>query len=223
MSHPEQIVFIERVLSLFPEFKTPDAILEIGSQNINGTVRDFFNPRKYIGIDINAAKDVDFVCPGELLELPDGWCDLAMSTECLEHAIEWDNIAKNAIRACKPKGLVIFTFAGLYRPCHGTIDSRDPSSSPATLNYYGNIDKDQFFSAIELGELFDRYSFEANMVSGDSYFWGIRSSKAVSYKNDSAAILAERLSRAQGQLGQALSRLASANKKISDLEKLIPE
>jgi len=37
---------------------------------------------------------------------------------------------------------------------------------------------------------------------------------------DSHDILLDRLSRAQGQLGQALSRLSMANKKIVELERI---
>ena len=218
MTHAAQQEFIQRTLNLFPQFQRTGTILEIGSQNINGTVRGLLEAERYLGIDIAQARDVDFVCPGELIELADEWSDLVISTECLEHCREWVKLVKNAIRICKRGGLMIFTFAGLYRSCHGTTDSGDPGSSPFTTDYYGNISADLFLDSIMLTEWFDRYSFEVNTLAGDSYFWGIRSSQPCTASKNSQQILIDRLARSQGQLGQALSRLAAANKKISELE-----
>jgi SAM-dependent methyltransferase len=220
MSHPEQVEFIKRTLSLFPEFTAAEHVVEIGSLNINGTIRDLIDSKRYLGVDIGIGDGVDFRCSGELLELPSGFADMVCSTECLEHAEKWVQLLHNIVRICKPGGLVLLTFAGPFRPCHGTVDSRDPNSSPFTENYYKNIDKDAFFSAITLSHCFDRYCFEANLKPGDSYFWGVRSSGRIESEMNSHEILLDRLARAQGQLGQALSRLAMANKKIVELERI---
>ena len=42
MAHKEQKDFIDRVKSKYPSYFTNTCILEIGSWNVNGTVRDFF-------------------------------------------------------------------------------------------------------------------------------------------------------------------------------------
>jgi hypothetical protein len=43
MAHPEQQKFFEQLKVLFPDhFSGKINVLEIGSQDINGTVRDFF-------------------------------------------------------------------------------------------------------------------------------------------------------------------------------------
>lgn len=218
MTHPEQIEFITRTLAQFPELKNAINVIEVGSLNVNGTVRDYFKNASYIGIDLGSGDGVDFRCPGELLELPSGHADIVCSTECLEHAEQWQSLLLNIVRICKPGGLMLLTFAGIFRPCHGTIDSNDPESSPFTNSYYRNIDKDSFFSSVNLAYCFDRYCYEANTLCGDSYFWGVRSSALVDGKPANQEFLINRLARAQGQLAQALSRLAKANKKIADLQ-----
>ena len=218
MAHPEQLSFINRTLDRFPQFKSTDRLLEIGSQNINGTVRDLLRSKRYIGVDLSEAPGVDYVCQGELIELPDGWADVVISTECLEHTESWKQILGNSIRICTRGGIVIFTFAGLFRPAHGTIDSKDPDSSPLTQQHYANIDMNTFMDAVELSVYFDRYCFEANSSPGDSYFWGIRSSEVYIADMTSRDVLIDRLARAQGQLGQALSRLANANRQLAHQE-----
>ena len=221
MAHTEQISFIKRTLELFPQFKSTDRLLEIGSQNINGTARDFLEAKRYIGIDLTEASGVDYVCAGELIELPDAWADVVISTECLEHTEDWKQILVNSIRICTANGIVILTFAGLYRPAHGTIDSKDPDSSPLTQQHYANLDMNTFMDAIKLSAYFDRYCFEANSDPGDSYFWGIRSREEYADNRTSKDILLGRLARAQGQLGQALSRLANANRQLAHQEEEI--
>ncbi len=223
MAHQEQFDFFTKTLFAYPEFKDVDTLLEIGSQDINGSVRSLFSTKKYIGIDLADAPGVDYVCAGELLELPDAWADVVVSTECFEHASNWKAILANAIRICKPNGMVLLTFAGLYRPAHGTLDSKDPQSSPFTSEYYKNIDMNTFLNAVLLSQYFVRYGFESNSNPGDSYFWGIRSSEAYIAEQSSENILLDRLARAQGQLGQALARLVKANRLVAEQEAAISQ
>ncbi len=63
-------------------------ILEIGSYNVNGSVRDLFPKHlHYTGIDVVPGPGVDMVTP-DMGSFPDGWTnsfDLIVSTEALEH------------------------------------------------------------------------------------------------------------------------------------------
>ena len=104
MAHPEQQAFFEEQVKRFKAFfDAADTVLEVGSQDINGSVRSYFNKRsKYLGVDLGLAKGVDLVVPGQLLELPDGWADIAVTTECLEHAREWRGIRGGTPRDSRP-------------------------------------------------------------------------------------------------------------------------
>ena len=139
MAHKDQKAFIENILNRFNEKVTKSKnILEVGSQNINGTIKDSYpdlESKVWVGIDIGEGKDVDFTIPGELIQLPSGWADVAISSECFEHAENWSEILLNMIRITHINSLIILTFAGKGRPAHGTIDS-DIGSSPYTNTFY---------------------------------------------------------------------------------------
>jgi SAM-dependent methyltransferase len=207
MAHKEQREFFEKLTTSFPmQFLSAFRVFEVGSQNINGSVRDYFpNAHEYLGIDLGMAPDVDWVVPGELAELSDCWADIVVSTECFEHCENWQLVFLNMTRILKFGGLFIFTCAGIGRAAHGTIDS-DEFSSPFTTSYYKNLDVDQVVDKIKLGAFFDTHGFEMNAKSGDLYFWGVRSQTAFVEIEHHWSSPLDRLARAQGQLAQAVSR-----------------
>ena len=165
MAHPEQVEFIKSCLIRFRnEFKNSKNILEIGSQNINGSIRDYFEGAKFknwVGLDLGKGKDVDYVIPGKLIQLPNGWADIAFSTECFEHAENWQDILLNIIRITHQNSFDILTFAGIGRATHGTIDS-NIDASPFTTSYYKNISIEEFSKSLELNNYFTKYSLEVN-------------------------------------------------------------
>lgn len=62
-------------------------ILDVGAQNVNGTLRDFCPPdAEYVGVDLEPGADVDVVLD-ELGSFPfeDRSFDLVVSTSCMEH------------------------------------------------------------------------------------------------------------------------------------------
>lgn len=63
------------------------AILEIGAQNVNGTLRDFIMPTtRYVGLDIEAGQGVDMVMEaGASFPVGDSDFDLVMATSVFEH------------------------------------------------------------------------------------------------------------------------------------------
>ena len=68
--------------------KNPGRILEIGSKNINGSVRDvFFDTKEYIGIDSEPGFDVDLVLDAHdiLKRFKPSSFDVVLCLEMLEH------------------------------------------------------------------------------------------------------------------------------------------
>lgn len=219
MAHPEQQAFFNKMERLFPDsFQDSERVLEVGSQDINGSIRDRF-PRAsgYLGLDLSLAAGVDWTIPGELIELPDGWADICISTECFEHAQNWPRILLTMIRVCKPGGLVLLTLAGDGRAAHGTLDSEE-ESSPFTTTYYKNLGAEEIAEKVRLGHYFDSHGFEINSRAGDTYFWGIRSSGGVAEQELDWQSPMDRLARAQGQLGQAVFRHNEIKKERDQLQ-----
>ena len=152
--------------------------MEVGSQGINGNIRGYFlSAKEYVGVDTGEGDRVDYVIPGELIELPKEWADLVVIAECLEYAESWKLIFLNMIRILKPSGLFLMTCASLGRAAHGAIDSEMGSSS-FTTSYNKNLGVEDVSSQIDLILFFDRHSFEVEAQSGDLYFCGVRNNKS---------------------------------------------
>ena len=215
MAHEAQGSFFLALKQRFSDrFAGSSNILEVGSQDINGTVRGFFPPdTNYLGIDLGKAKCVDWVVPGELIELPDQWADVVISTECFEHCRDWEKAFINMIRILKPGGLCILTCAYGERPAHGTIDSEE-ESSPFTSHYYKNLGPDNITEKIRLGAYFKQHAFEVNTNDNDLYFWGIRTCSSVLETDCYWEDPISRLARCQGQLGQAANRHSKLSQEL---------
>ncbi len=98
-------------------------ILEVGSQNVNGSARDIlmpFGPATYLGIDLQAGSYVDFVCDAETLpgKLPAWSFDGLVSTEMLEHCGDWRLIIHNMKLMLKPGGWLVITTRSRGFPFH---------------------------------------------------------------------------------------------------------
>lgn len=170
MSHREQRDYVSYLKARFPDAFRSKKVLEVGSLDINGTVRDFFEGCEYVGVDVGEGPGVDVVAKGEDLDYPDRSFDVSISCECFEHNPAWRETFVNMHRMSSK--MVIFTCASEGRPEHGTQRS-DPGSSPLTTgwDYYRNLVEEDFGS-LPLDRMFSRYEFERNYTSHDLYFWG---------------------------------------------------
>jgi len=171
MSHPAQMAFIASVKERFPEMFQRKAVLEVGSLNINGSIRDFFEQCTYIGVDLAKGPCVDVVAKAEDLTYSDGFFEVVASCECFEHTPEWARIFNNMVRMSSK--LVFFTCATTGRAEHGTSRS-NPADSPFTAHdYYQNITEEDIRRDCDLSQ-FSNYEFTANEATKDLYFWGIK-------------------------------------------------
>src|SRR5215510_8838114 len=88
-------------------------VLEVGSLNINGSVRPFFEGAgTYTGIDLREGPDVDLVMNSHDLQFPDESFDLVISTEMLEHDDRFWASLEEMGRVLKKEGLLIITARG---------------------------------------------------------------------------------------------------------------
>ncbi|MEL6420326.1 MAG: class I SAM-dependent methyltransferase, partial [Pseudomonadota bacterium] len=153
MSHAEQVKLIEEISNSLTDYFSNTKVLEIGSMDINGSVRRFFRDCDYVGVDLEEGPGVDHVAAGQVLDFPSDSFDVVFSCECFEHNPYWRETLANMVRMCRPGGLIIVSCGGLGRAEHGTARS-EPGNSPATINqgwnYYGNISPRKLSKSIAL-------------------------------------------------------------------------
>jgi SAM-dependent methyltransferase len=173
MAHVGQMLFFQNIKQFLPDFFSNSKVLEIGSLDINGSVRRFFDSCEYIGIDIGPGPKVDMVCRGEDFTDKAGQYDVVISTEVFEHTENWDLIFLNMLRLMKRTGMIIFSCAGWGREQHGTsLFHPDMAPFVASNNdYYKNLASTDFLDAFRMEYWFSCHTF---ITDGDClYFAGI--------------------------------------------------
>lgn len=98
--------------------KLTGKILEVGSYNVNGGVRDLVTV--HTGIDIRNGNGVDLVCKAEdLLEhFEPGFFDSVVTTDTLEHVEHWRECLSAISQAVKPGGWWVCTMASPNKGRH---------------------------------------------------------------------------------------------------------
>lgn len=100
-------------------------VLEVGSFNVNGTTRTFFEAEGYVGCDISEGPGVDVVLSDpRRLPFESGRFAVVVSTEMLEHAEFPDEILSEMARVCRPGGAVLVTTRSPGFPHHNPPDYR---------------------------------------------------------------------------------------------------
>tara|TARA_R110000822_G_scaffold309905_1_gene440612 strand:- start:722 stop:1225 length:504 start_codon:yes stop_codon:yes gene_type:complete len=152
--HPGAHEFISR-------HATDDAIsvIEIGSRNINGTIRDLFPNAKWIGLDLFEGPEVDVVCDARDF-VPESLVDLVVCCEVLEHCSGWRQLIQSASLWLKQKGVIIITAAGPGRDPHSAIDGGELHPD----EHYANVTQD------ELAEELHYAGFVGIEVSGNEHW-----------------------------------------------------
>lgn len=145
-------------------------VLELGSYNVNGTVRDIFtNVDEYIGVDERPGPCVDVVCKASeltprLLELRNNaksecelgqQFDIVISASMLEHDHTWQQTLDVMIDSLKPHGLLLLSWGGALNDPHEQHAMEfHPLKAGAVLDYLQ-------FKGIYVHE----FHYEANLPS----------------------------------------------------------
>lgn len=168
MAHAAQFKFVDQIRNVFPGHFREKRVLEVGSLDINGSVRRFFVGCDYTGIDVAPGPGVDQVCDGQYFDAAP--FDVVLSCEAMEHNPHWVETLKNMVRLCKPDGIILTTCASPGRPEHGTTRSQ-PGDSPLTVgigwDYYKNLTARDFIESGAVSGLSVR--FFVNWISHDLY------------------------------------------------------
>jgi len=119
--HPSVLTWVRR--SLAPDEVEGSHVLEVGSYDVNGSVRPVIEalaPASYTGVDRTAGPGVDLVCDVADLayQLGYGSYDIVISTEMLEHVDDWQAAVRGVVSVARPDGLVLITTRSKGFPYH---------------------------------------------------------------------------------------------------------
>jgi hypothetical protein len=171
MAHECQMNFVNSVKMKYPNNFENVRVLEIGSYNVNGTVRVFFDKCEYVGIDVMLGDCVDVVCSGHEY-CDDRMYDTIITCEMFEHNPHWIETWNNILKLTKSGGLVVMTCATTGRGEHGTKRTSPTQSLSSELygDYYMNLTENDFRSITDIEGVFDEFGF--SVVNTDLYFYG---------------------------------------------------
>ena len=94
-------------------------VVEVGSRDINGSVRSLIDCKTYTGIDLAAGPNVDVV--GDAFDMAHP-CDLVVCMEVLEHEARAEELVAHMASWLRPGGAMLLTAAGPGRADHSAPD-----------------------------------------------------------------------------------------------------
>ena len=144
--HKTVVLYLAAVRTMLPKAFEKNKVLDVGSLNINWTNRRHLENCDYIGIDLVEWLNVDVVWD---ICTYDPWYKfwLILCTEMLEHCRDWRLALSHMYNLLKKWWLLVCTCANIARREHWTKE-RWPTDSPATNDYYRNLDSQDILSVL---------------------------------------------------------------------------
>ena len=174
MAHPAQKEFFRKVKAKHGDHFHKAKVLDCGSLDVNGSLKDLFTNSEYTGVDIAAGKNVDIVSFIKDLDLEDESFDTVISGEMLEHDETWKDSLKKMYDLTKKGGLLAISCAGEGRREHGTRRTTGEKHLWGTApDYYMNL-LESHFREVYKDDMFTEVHHEYNPVAFDQYFFGIK-------------------------------------------------
>lgn len=152
--HPGAFEFVGR-------YATAESIrvIEIGSRNINGAVREHFPAADWIGLDLIEGPGVDVVCDARDYTTKDR-AQLVICCEVFEHCERWRELIRAAWRLLIPGGAFIVTCAGVGREPHSASDG----GAPQTGEWYCNL------TAAAIADSLEAHGFQIRVIETNQHW-----------------------------------------------------
>jgi hypothetical protein len=163
--HHHAYRFVQRIAG---ELGHVRRILEIGSRNINGSVRPLFPALGYVGIDLVAGSGVDIVADGATF-VPVAPPECIVCCEVLEHTAQAEALVGHALDLLPPGGHLLVTCAAPDRAPHSAVDG----GALRAGEYYANV------APADLVVWVQRHHgtitrLEHHQGRGDVYLWAVK-------------------------------------------------
>lgn len=97
-------------------------VLEVGSSDVNGTIRPHFKAERYIGVDVVEGRGVDLVVALAVFPFATDTFAVVVSTEMLEHTEFPAIVLLEMKRVLRPGGVMLLTTRSEGFPPHNPPD-----------------------------------------------------------------------------------------------------
>lgn len=136
--HVANKIFWKYIAEEFSDYFNED-IIEFGSYNVNGTIRDYFkNYKRYIGVDWRSGPCVDVVGLAHEVKF-DFKTKAILSASMLEHDPYWEKSLDNMINHLSPEGILVLTWGSAKNIMHYLEEAPDgkfhPLKAGEVINY----------------------------------------------------------------------------------------
>lgn len=117
--HFENRLFWQRCSERYPRyFNDPSKVIEFGSYNINGTIRDWCKCSDYTGVDWIAGPCVDLISMAHEVSFAPETFDTVLSASMLEHDPFWRNSLAKMVEVMKKDGILAISWGAALNPPH---------------------------------------------------------------------------------------------------------
>ena len=104
--------FLDDLVKRYPASFTGVKVLELGSLNINGSVRQHFRDCEFVGIDKMDGPDVDIIVEAKNTIFAKDYFDTLISMSMVEHDPDWQESLGHNFQWLKPGGLFVLCLGG---------------------------------------------------------------------------------------------------------------
>lgn len=117
--HPANRIFWYRCQMRYPHyFAGHKRIIEFGSLNINGSLREHFDVSEYVGVDWRPGPCVDIVSLAHEVNFAPESFDVVVSASMLEHDPYWEKSLAKMVEVMKPGGLMAVSWGAALNSPH---------------------------------------------------------------------------------------------------------
>lgn len=171
--HQEAFEGIKNLIKKYNVTNQYDRALDIGGQNVNGTVHTLLKVNRWDVLDIYPGPGVTIVADGTTWRKPpeDPGYELVISTETLEHVKNWQGILHTVSDSLIPGGVFLGSWASTGRVPHtSTGDEWTPESD----EHYGNVSPEETEEFLTDNAIFSQWDLVFNPTAGDLYMWATK-------------------------------------------------
>lgn len=167
-AHAGQRFFVGNLKRHLPQFFRQCRVLELGSRDADGSMREWFDHCQYVGVDVLPGKGVDQVVLPAHYAASSETFDTIVCCEWLEHDPLWAETLENARRLLKPGGLLIVAAASAGRARHARC-----GQDAQPMDYYRNLGAEDIRALPGWLTHFEAHYLVEDTQSHDLLFFGL--------------------------------------------------